>query len=112
MKYIHLLQRQYMKPKTIIISILLALLAIVLFNNKEEATFWLFGENRASKLIILGIFFLLGLMTGAVLFRRKNRHPKEYTVSGNPMQTENDTFSTDTDRSSLSDSDRDYLSRD
>ena len=28
-----------MKPKTIIIAIVLALLAIILFNNKEEASF-------------------------------------------------------------------------
>ena len=70
-----------MKPKTIIVAILLALVTIILFNNKEESSFWLFGDIRTSKLIILGIFFILGVFTGAVLFRRKNKHPKEYAVT-------------------------------
>jgi len=99
-----------MKPKTIVISIVLALLAIVLFNNKEEATFWLFGEIRTSKLIILGIFFLLGVITGAAIFRRKNKHPKEYTISTGAVDDHVDTNPTPDDP--LSDEDREYLSRD
>lgn len=70
-----------MKPKTIISSIILALLIVILFNNKEEASFWLFGEIRTSKLFIIGTFFLLGVITGGLVFRRRSKHPKEYSVS-------------------------------
>lgn len=110
MKFIDLCKPPRMKPKTIVIAIVLALLAIVLFNNKEEATFWLFGEIRTSKLIILGIFFLLGVITGAIIFRRKSKHPKEYTISTDPVDDNIDTNS-GTDNS-LTDADREYLSRD
>ena len=79
-----------MKPKTIIISVLLALLVIILFNNKEEASFWLFGDIRTSKLLILGIFFLLGVIVGGILFRRKPKHPKEYGVSNSYQTTDED----------------------
>jgi len=97
-----------MKPKTIIISVLLALIVIVLFNNKEEASFWLFGEIRTSKLIILGIFFLIGVVVGAVIFRRRVKHPKEYGLSnpnGNiePFIDEEDP---------LSQEDREYIQKD
>ncbi|MFZ4861799.1 LPXTG cell wall anchor domain-containing protein [Sphingobacterium sp. Mn56C] len=80
-----------MRPKTIIISLLLALVAIILFNNTEESSFWLFGEIKTSKLIILGVFFVLGVVTGGILFRRRKKHPKEYGLSNpnpNPTLTE------------------------
>src|SRR5690606_41021877 len=73
-----------MKPKTIIIAVLLAFVVIILFNNKEESSFWLFGDIRTSKLLILGIFFLLGVITGGILFRRKKKHPTEYGIN-NPV---------------------------
>jgi len=62
-----------MKPKTIIFGFLAALVIIVLFNNKEEASFWFFGEIRTSKLLILGIFFFLGIIMGGILFRGKRK---------------------------------------
>ncbi len=100
-----------MKPKTIIIAVLLAFLAIVLFNNKEEASFWLFGEIRTSKLIILGIFFILGVVVGGILFRRKPKHPKEYTVSNPQVSIPDDTYLNPNDKN-LSDDDREYIRRD
>jgi len=105
-----------MKPKTIIIALLLALVAIILFMNKEESTFWLFGEIRTSKLIILGIFFILGVITGGILFRRRKKHPKEYGIS-NPNVTEVQPTSATPDHnpystSNLSDEDRDFIRRD
>ncbi|NGF57583.1 LPXTG cell wall anchor domain-containing protein [Parapedobacter sp. SGR-10] len=107
-----------MKPKTIIIAILLALVVIVLFYNKEESTFWLFGEIRTSKLIILGSFYLLGVITGGVLFRRRKKHPKEYGIS-NPNATETSAATTSASpeqspysTSNLSDEDRDFIRRD
>lgn len=103
-----------MKPKSIIIAVLLALLLVILFNNKEEATFWLFTEIRTSKLIILGIFFLMGVAVGGILFRRKAKHPKEYGVS-NPnvgyLAPEDEEFLKD-ERDGLSDDDREYIRRD
>lgn len=104
-----------MKPKTIIIAVLLAIVAIVLFNNKEESSFWFFGNIRTSKLIILGIFFGIGVITGGILFRRKKVHPKEYGVS-NP-NTEATVASTALEEhpyspSNLSDEDREYIRKD
>lgn len=96
-----------MKPKTVFFSIVTALVLVVLFNNKEEASFWLFGEIRTSKLLILGIFFVLGVITGGIVFRRKRSHPKEYSV--------NDASATDTCEESpfpydnLSEEDRRFL---
>ncbi|KGE12809.1 LPXTG cell wall anchor domain-containing protein [Sphingobacterium deserti] len=66
-----------MKPKTIIFGLIAALVILVLFNNKEEASFWFFGEIRTSKLLILGIFFLLGVIMGGILFRRKRKQPNK-----------------------------------
>lgn len=110
-----------MKPKSIVIAILLAVVIIILFNNKEESTFWLFGDIRTSKLIILCIFFLLGIITGGILFGRKKKHPKDYTVS-NPNHTSEQAILTPTDESfidspykahnDLSDEDKDFLRRD
>ncbi|NGM63006.1 hypothetical protein G5B30_13925 [Sphingobacterium sp. SGG-5] len=104
-----------MKPKTIIIAILLALVAIVLFKNKEESSFWLFTEIRTSKLIILGSFFIIGVATGGIVFRRRKKHPKEYGISNpNVSEAQADTtleqhpYST----SHLSEEDRDFIRRD
>jgi len=66
-----------MKPKTIIFGLIASLVILVLFNNKEEASFWFFGEIRTSKLLILGIFFFLGVIMGGILFRRRRKQPIE-----------------------------------
>ncbi|MBD1430231.1 MULTISPECIES: LPXTG cell wall anchor domain-containing protein [Sphingobacterium] len=109
-----------MKPKTIIIAILLALVGIILFNNKEESSFWLFGDIRTSKLLILGIFFLLGVITGGILFRRRKKHPSEYGIN-NPVfeprvepTTADDNYidSPYKPNDGLSDEDREFLRRD
>ncbi len=100
-----------MKPKTIIVAVLLAILVLILFNNKEEASFWLFTEIRTSKLLILGTFFLIGVIVGAIVFRRKSKHPKEYNVSNpNPIQTEDQAFLDQGNH--LSDEDKEYIRRD
>lgn len=106
-----------MKPKSIIIAILLALVFIILFNNKEESSFWLFGEIRTSKLIILASFFVLGMITGGFLFRTRKKHPKEYAITNphNPMLTEQhnlDAPSTAYTSDTLSDEDREFIRRD
>lgn len=98
-----------MKIKTILFGIITAFVIIILFNNKEEATFWFFGEIRTSKLLILGVFFLLGLITGGILFRRKRTHPKEYVVSNS---THNEHAEPISPVSNLSDEDQKFLGRD
>lgn len=98
-----------MKIKTILFGIITAFVIIVLFNNKEEAVFWFFGEIRTSKLLILGVFFLLGVITGGILFRRKKAHPKEYSVSNPYLGTEQ---LPETPQSTLSEEDQKFLGRD
>lgn len=106
-----------MKPKTIFIAILLAIVVTILFNNKEESTFWFFGEIRTSKLILLAIFYILGMITGGILFRRRKKHPKEYAITNpnNPIVTDpqSDTAPTSPySPTSLSDEDREFIRRD
>lgn len=102
-----------MSPKTIITALLIALVAIVLFFNKEESSFWFFGEIRTSKLLILAVFYILGVITGSFLFRRRKKHPKEYGITNPSTSTEantenNNPYAT----SNLSDEDRDFIRRD
>lgn len=108
-----------MKPKTIIIAVVLALVVIILFNNKEESSFWLFGDIRTSKLLILGIFYLLGVITGGILFRRRKKHPSEYGISNPayqppiPDQTDDNYIESPyKPNEGLSDEDREFLRRD
>ena len=112
-----------MKPKSIIIALLFAVVGIILFNNKEESSFWLFGDIRTSKLIILGIFYLLGVITGGILFRRRKKHPKEYGISNpnyQPLQNSIETSENEDNyidspykpNDGLSDEDREFLRRD
>lgn len=97
-----------MNIKSIISAIILAAVLIVLFNNREEAPFWLFGTIYTSKLIVLAVFFLLGMTAGGFLFRRRKKVPKEYSAT-NPYAT-NPTV--EAPPSDLSDDDRNYLRRD
>lgn len=99
-----------MKPKTVIFGMITALVLVILFNNKEEASFWLFGEIRTSKLLILGVFFILGIITGGIMFRRKKSHPKAYSI--NNTVTDNPPPEDNTPYSNLSEEDRKFLNRD
>ena len=110
-----------MKPKTIIIAIVFAVVGVILFNNKEESTFWLFGDIRTSKLLILGIFFLIGVITGGIIFRRRKKHPSEYGINNPVYQPPVETTTTQNDNyiespykpnDGLSDEDREFLRRD
>ena len=101
-----------MKPKTIIFALIFALVLVILFNNKEEASFWLFGEIRTSKLLILGIFFLLGIITGGILFRRKKSHPKDYSVKNTSGSDEHPAPIDSTTPEQLSDDDKRFLGKD
>lgn len=103
-----------MKAKTIVIVVLLILVFIVLLNNNEQASFWLFGQIYTSKLIILSIFFVLGMITGGIVFRRRDKHPKEYTIHNPPNYTTplSNSENEDDEHSNLSDEDREFLRRD
>ncbi|MBD1433692.1 hypothetical protein H8B06_12710 [Sphingobacterium sp. DN00404] len=100
-----------MKPKTVIFSIITAFVLIILFNNKEEASFWFFGEIRTSKLLILGVFFILGVITGGIVFRRKKSHPKEYSIN-NTTTVDNPEIQNPSPYTNLSEEDRKFLDRD
>lgn len=104
-----------MKIKTIIVALLSALTAIILYKNAEESSFWLFGTIVTSKLLLLCIFYVLGIITGAILFRRRNKHPKEYGVS-NPYTPEEQYTEESTinpySTSNLTDEDREFIRRD
>lgn len=100
-----------MKPKTIIFGIITALMLVILFNNKEEASFWLFGEIRTSKLLILGVFFILGVITGGIVFRRKKNPPKEYSIN-NTVMTDHQEAENPNPHANLSEEDRKFLDRD
>ncbi len=101
-----------MKPKTIIFALISTVVLIILFNNKEEASFWFFGEIRTSKLLILGIFFLLGVVTGGILFRRKKATPKDYSINNSP-NSEGQANTLDSPISeNLSEEDKNFLGKD
>ncbi|RZF62106.1 hypothetical protein [Sphingobacterium corticibacterium] len=100
-----------MKPKTIIFGMITAFVLVILFNNKEEASFWFFGEIRTSKLLILGVFFILGVITGGIMFRRKKSHPKEYTIN-NTVTADNPEAENPSPYANLSEEDRKFLDRD
>lgn len=108
-----------MNFKTIVIIVLSALTAIILYKNTEESTFWLFGDIVISKLVLLSIFYFLGIITGAILFRRKSKHPKEYNVSNTNSSPEQHYSPTDQGPglnpyapSNLSDEDREFIRKD
>lgn len=98
-----------MKPKSIIFSILLSVTVLVLFNNREEASFWLFGEIRTSKLIILGIFFILGVVAGGLLFRRKKQNNPAHQTS--QIEDLDPSFESDYGDNGLSEEDRKFLGK-
>lgn len=113
--YVCLINRLIMKLKTILVAILSAVTAIILYKNREESSFWLFGDIITSKLILLCVFYILGIITGAIVFRRRNKHPKEYAITNPYIPTENiaeepnlKPYAT----SNLSDEDRDFIRRD
>ncbi|WP_146113660.1 hypothetical protein [Sphingobacterium gobiense] len=101
-----------MKPKTVIFGIITAFVLVILFNNKEEASFWFFGEIRTSKLLILGVFFILGVITGGIIFRRKKSHPKEYSINNTTAIDDNPETQAPSPHTNLSEEDRKFLDRD
>ncbi|MXV52521.1 hypothetical protein GS399_16215 [Pedobacter sp. HMF7647] len=74
----------------------------ILVKNTDDVNFWLFGDTRISKVAMLGFMFLIGLITGGIVFKRKK--PEKIQE---PELPETDVTPT---KHYLSDEDRDYIS--
>lgn len=57
--------------KTIFIIVVSVLVTIILMNNTDEINFWIFGDVRIPKLVILGVMFGLGLIVGFMAGRSR-----------------------------------------
>lgn len=88
-----------MSIKSIFIIIITVLVTVVLMKNQDEVTFWIFGDTRISKLVILMVMFGLGFIVGALAFKRKKKKV-ELEYEDEP-ENENS--------SNLSDEDREYI---
>lgn len=92
-----------MSAKSIFIILLTVLLTILVINNNEEMTFWIFGEAKLPKLGVLGGVFFVGWLIGFLMGRPKST----------PKNTEADEDETEHVRPKntlLSQEDQDYIS--
>lgn|SRR5699024_6271592 len=104
-----------MKVKNILVSLLLALAFIILYFNRDDTTFWLFGERTVSKIAISGFFYLLGVISGALLFRRrkKKRQEAEYVdITESHTDQSPELSEGSSSENSLSEEDRFFLGKD
>jgi hypothetical protein len=90
-----------MSAKTIFIIIVTVLVTIVLMNNTDEVSFWIFGDAEIPKLAILGVMFGLGLIVGYLTGRpkKKDETPEPY-ADYKPAKEE---------KPALNEEDRDYI---
>ncbi|MCF8453661.1 MAG: hypothetical protein K9G42_10680 [Pedobacter sp.] len=94
--------------KTIIIIVVTVLVTIILMNNTDEVSFWIFGDVRLSKLAVLGVMFGLGLIIGFIAGRpRKKIQPDSFNSEELLQDKDHDYTRNDADQ--LSDEDRDYI---
>lgn len=99
-----------MKAKTITLFIIIALLALLLFKNREDTAIWIFGARTAGLHTIILTALLLGIAIGFALGRAtKQAKSNKYPDDGYPARKEPE-GSDYTDESGLSDEDRDYIS--
>lgn len=93
-----------MSAKSIFIILITVLLTVILMNNNEEMTFWIFGEAKVPKLGVLsGIFFagwLIGFLMGRPKSKPENTYRNEEYLDQEPAAP----------RSHLSQEDQDYIS--
>ena len=94
-----------MKPKTIFIIIITALLTIFLVINNDAVEFDLLigAPVQISKLLVIGICIVIGFVLGFLVGRPKK------TLSSYDTEIEKG-YTTSENKSSLSDEDRDYIS--
>ncbi|HEY1062096.1 MAG TPA: hypothetical protein VGE44_10440 [Daejeonella sp.] len=94
--------------KTIFIIVVTVLVTIILMNNTDEVSFWIFGDVRLSKLAVLGVMFGLGLIIGFMAGRPRKRIKAETFNTAESLQDKDYDFVKD-DPNQLSDEDRDYI---
>lgn len=94
-----------MSFKTIFIVIISVLLTVILMNNTDEMSFWLFGDTRIPKLTILGSMFGLGLVAGFILGRPRKKVIQETYDDREDLTRPPE----EAGHSSLSDEDREYI---
>lgn len=69
-----------MQAKTIFIIVVTVLVTIVLMNNQDPVTFWIFGDVQLSKLSMLVAFFALGFVLGFLARGKRKRLEQEFTI--------------------------------
>lgn len=91
-----------MSIKTIFLISVSVLATVILMKNTDQVTFWLFGDRYISKLAILAIMFVSGLIIGIIIGR-----PSKKKVADEPeVQKNYEEDKTDF----LSDEDKEYIS--
>jgi len=94
--------------KTIFIIVVTVLVTIILMNNTNEVSFWIFGDVRLSKLAVLGVMFGLGLIIGFMAGRPRKKSQSVALNTAESLHDEDiDYIKNDSDQ--LSDEDRDYI---
>jgi hypothetical protein len=61
-----------MSAKSIFIIVLTVLLTVILMNNNEEMSFWIFGEAKVPKLGVFAGVFFAGWLIGFLMGRPKS----------------------------------------
>jgi uncharacterized membrane protein YciS (DUF1049 family) len=94
-----------MRLKTILIVIITVMVTIILMNNTDAVTFWIFGDIQVPKLTILGVLFALGFIVGFMARGKRKRLEQEFTIE----KTSPPSASTYSDSSDENYSDDDYI---
>lgn len=69
-----------MRPKIIFIIVITVLVTIILMNNTDTVSFWIFGDVQIPKLTILGVLFALGFLVGFLARGKRKRLEQEFTI--------------------------------
>jgi hypothetical protein len=95
-----------MSAKTVFIVIISVVVTIILMNNTDEVTFWIFGEAQVPKLAVLGVMFGLGLIVGFIAGRPRKKPP---VVLESNLSSHHENEVVDSKPNPLSHEDRDYI---
>lgn len=96
-----------MRPKIIFIVVITVLVTIILMNNTDTVTFWIFGDVQIPKLAILSFLFALGFLVGFIARGKRKRLEQEFTIEKvSPTSQLNDPFLDSNDDNY---SDEDYI---
>ncbi len=72
--------------------------------NTDEIDFWFFGQTSVSKPAVLGLMFLTGAILGFILGRSRKRYSLNEPISVDEVGEAG------TNKSNLSEEDREYIS--